>query len=75
SLRRVMQLAPGNQHAYNALGYSLADRNIRLPEALELIQKAADLAPEDPFIADSLGWVLFRMGRAEQAETQMRRAY
>ena len=75
SLRRVMQLAPGNQHAYNALGYSLADRNIRLPEALELIQKAADLAPEDPFIADSLGWVLFRLGRAEQAETQMRRAY
>jgi len=75
SLRRVMQLAPGNQHAYNALGYSLADRNVRLPEALELIQKAADLAPEDAFIADSLGWVLFRMGRAEQAETQMRRAY
>jgi Flp pilus assembly protein TadD len=75
SLRRVMQLAPGNQHAYNALGYSLADRNIRLPEALELIQKAADLAPEDPFIADSLGWVLFRLGRNEQAETQMRRAY
>ncbi|WP_343653561.1 tetratricopeptide repeat protein [Herbaspirillum sp.] len=75
SLRRVMQLAPGNQHAYNALGYSLADRNVRLPEALELIQKAADMAPEDAFIADSLGWVLFRMGRLEQAETQMRRAY
>ncbi|WP_343585828.1 tetratricopeptide repeat protein [Herbaspirillum sp.] len=75
SLRRVMKLAPGNQHAYNALGYSLADRNIRLPEALELIQKAADMAPQDAFIADSLGWVQFRMGRLEQAETQMRLAY
>ncbi|EIJ46267.1 TPR repeat containing protein [Herbaspirillum sp. GW103] len=74
-LRRVMQLAPGNQHAYNALGYSLADRNIRLPEALELIQKAADLAPDDAFIADSLGWVLFRLGRMQEAETQMRHAY
>lgn len=75
SLRRVMSLAPGNQHAYNALGYSLADRNVRLPEALELIQKAADMAPQDAFIADSLGWIQFRMGQAEQAETQMRRAY
>ncbi|KAF1042450.1 MAG: Beta-barrel assembly-enhancing protease [Herbaspirillum frisingense] len=75
SLRRVISLAPGNQHAYNALGYSLADRNVRLPEALELIQKAADMAPQDAFIADSLGWIQFRMGRLEQAETQMRRAY
>jgi tetratricopeptide (TPR) repeat protein len=75
SLRRVISLAPGNQQAYNALGYSLADRNIRLPEALELIQKAADMAPQDAFIADSLGWIQFRMGKLEQAETQMRRAY
>ncbi|MFJ3059057.1 tetratricopeptide repeat protein [Herbaspirillum sp. NPDC087042] len=75
SLRRVMKLAPGNQQAYNALGYSLADRNVRLPEALELIQKAADMAPDDAFIADSLGWVQFRMGQVEQAETQLRRAY
>ncbi len=75
SLRRVMKLAPGNQQAYNALGYSLADRNVRLPEALELIQKAADMAPDDAFIADSLGWVQFRMGQVERAETQLRRAY
>ena len=75
SLRRVMHLAPANQHAYNALGYSLADRNVRLPEALELIRKAADLAPQDPFIADSLGWVQFRMGQLSEAEAQMRRAY
>ncbi|MFL9926714.1 tetratricopeptide repeat protein [Herbaspirillum lusitanum] len=75
SLRRVMKLAPGNQHAYNALGYSLADRNVRLPEALSLIQKAADMAPEDAFIADSLGWVQYRMGKLSDAETQMRKAY
>ncbi|WDZ95432.1 tetratricopeptide repeat protein [Herbaspirillum sp. WKF16] len=75
SLRRVISLAPGNQHAYNALGYSLADRNIRLPEALELIRKAAEMAPQDAFIADSLGWIQFRMGQLDQAETQMRRAY
>lgn len=75
SLRRVIQLAPGNQHAYNALGYSLADRNTRLPEALELIQKAADMAPQDAFIADSLGWIQFRLGQLNEAEAQMRRAY
>lgn len=75
SLRRVMKLAPGNQHAYNALGYSLADRNIRLPEALALIQKASEMAPQDAFIADSLGWVQYRMGKLQEAETEMRRAY
>ncbi len=74
-LRRIMQVAPDNQHAYNALGYSLADRNIRLQEAYDLIRKASDLAPEDPFIMDSLGWVEFRLGRYEQAEKTLRRAF
>ncbi len=75
SLRRIIELAPDNQHAYNALGYSLADRNLRLPEALALLQKASELAPEDPFIMDSVGWVHFRMGRLDQAEDYLRRAY
>ncbi|MGB7481735.1 MAG: tetratricopeptide repeat protein [Burkholderiaceae bacterium] len=75
ALRRIMQLAPKNQHAYNALGYSLADRNLRLPEALELIQKALQLAPEDPFILDSMGWVQYRLGRLQEAEDYLRRAY
>jgi tetratricopeptide (TPR) repeat protein len=75
SLRKIMQIAPDNQHAYNALGYSLADRNIRLAEAYELISKAVSLAPEDPFIADSLGWVQFRMGNLPQAEATLTRAY
>lgn len=75
SLRRLIQLAPHNQHAYNALGYSFAERNIRLPEAFELVQKALSLAPEDPFIMDSMGWVQFRLGKLKEAEELLRRAY
>lgn len=75
SLRRVMALAPDNQHAYNALGYSLAERGIRLPEAHALIEKALQMAPGDPFIMDSMGWVQFRMGDLAAAETALRRAY
>jgi tetratricopeptide (TPR) repeat protein len=75
SLRTVMQQAPDNHHAYNALGYSLAERNVRLQEALELIDKALKLAPGDPFIMDSMGWVQFRLGNLNAAETQLRQAY
>lgn len=75
SLRRVMALAPDNQHAYNALGYSLAERGIRLQEAHALIEKALQMAPGDPFIMDSMGWVQFRMGNLAAAETALRRAY
>jgi Flp pilus assembly protein TadD len=75
ALRKVMKLAPTNQHAYNALGYSLAERNVRLPEALVLIEKALSLTPDDPFILDSLGWVQFRLGKLQAAETALRRAY
>lgn len=74
-LRKIIKLAPDNQHAYNALGYAFADRNIRLPEALTLIQKALQLAPEDPFILDSMGWVQFRLGHLKQAEEYLRHAY
>ena len=75
SLREMIKIAPDNQHAYNALGYSFADRNVRLPEAFDLIAKANELAPEDPYIMDSLGWVEFRLGRFEKAEATLRRAY
>jgi tetratricopeptide (TPR) repeat protein len=75
TLRRVMVLAPENQQAYNALGYSLAERNMRLPEALQLIRKAQGMAPDDPFIMDSMGWVQYRMGNLDEAEAQLRRAY
>lgn len=75
SLRKLIKLAPQNQHAYNALGYSLADRNVRLEEAEQLIQRALELAPQDPFIMDSLGWVEFRLGRLSSAEQILRKAY
>ena len=75
SLRRVMALAPDNQHAYNALGYSLAERGLRLEEAHALIEKALQMAPGDPFIMDSMGWVQFRMGNLAAAENALRRAY
>ncbi len=61
-LRKLIQLKPDNAHAYNALGYSLAERGAQLPEALKLIRKAVELSPEDPYIMDSLGWVYYRMG-------------
>jgi tetratricopeptide (TPR) repeat protein len=75
TLRRVIELKPDHHHAYNALGYSLAERNQRLPEARELIAKALDMAPNDPFITDSLGWVEFRLGNHEQALVHLKRAY
>ena len=75
SLRKIMAIAPKNQNAYNALGYSLAERNIRLEEAYTLVAKALELAPEDPFIMDSMGWVQFRLGRLKESEELLRRAY
>jgi tetratricopeptide (TPR) repeat protein len=75
SLRRLIQLKPDHAHAYNALGYSFAERNLRLPEARKLIERALELAPEDYYIVDSLGWVLYRMGDLKGAAEQLRRAY
>lgn len=75
TLRAVIAQAPDNHHAYNALGYSLAERNVRLPEALVLIGKALQMAPDDPFILDSMGWVHYRLGDLKQAEAYLRRAY
>ena len=75
ALRKIIRLAPDNQHAYNALGYSYAERNIRLQEAYALIEKALKLTPEDPFIMDSMGWVQFRLGKLQEAEDFLRRAY
>lgn len=66
-LRGLMKAKPNDAHAFNALGYSLADRNIRLNEARELILKAVQLAPRDPFIQDSLGWLEYRAGNVEEA--------
>lgn len=75
NLRRVIAMRPTNAHAYNALGYSLADRNERLAEAYVLIETAHKLAPEDSYILDSLGWVLFRQGRHQEALGHLQRAH
>jgi len=74
-LRQVIALDPEHAHAYNALGYTLADRGQRLPEALDLITQALELAPEDPFILDSMGWVKYRMGDLPAAAEYLKRAY
>lgn len=74
-LRKIIQLKPDHAHAYNALGYTLADRTTRYAEALELIQKAVKLAPEDAFILDSLGWVNFKLGHLDEASTVLKSAF
>ena len=74
-LRKVMALKPDHHHAFNALGYSMAERNDRLPEAKALIVRALAMAPEDPFITDSLGWVEYRLGNFAEAARLLRLAY
>jgi predicted Zn-dependent protease len=74
-LRQLIAAKPDYQQAYNALGYSFAERNVRLPEAKQLIQKALQLTPGDPYITDSLGWVEFRMGNKAEAIKILQTAY
>jgi len=75
ALKKIMEIEPNSQQAYNALGYSLADRNLRLEEAYKLIDNALKLAPNDAFIMDSMGWVQFRLGKLKEAEDWLRRSY
>jgi tetratricopeptide (TPR) repeat protein len=74
-LRQLIAAKPDHAQAYNALGYSMADRSVRLPEAKALIQKALEFAVGDPFITDSLGWVEFRMGNQAEAVKILEAAY
>ena len=74
-LRVVISSKPDHHHAYNALGYSLAERNMRLTEARQLVLKALDIAPGDPFIMDSLGWVEFRNGNLEESRRILQGAF
>ena len=74
-LRQLMAAKPDFHHAYNALGYSMAERNVRLPEAKQLIQKALEFAPGDPYISDSLAWVEFRLGNKAEALRILETAY
>lgn len=74
-LRALMAQKPDYHHAHNALGYALADRNTRLDEAKALILKALEMAPGDPFITDSLGWVEYRLGNLPVAAQLLRQAF
>jgi len=74
-LRDLIVRFPDYAHAYNALGYALADRGQDLPQARELILRALALAPDDPFIQDSLGWVEFRLGNLDEARRVLQAAY
>jgi len=75
NLKRLIKLRPDHAHAYNALGYTLADRTQRISEAHGLIETALKLAPDDPFIMDSMGWVLYRMGRGKEGLDYLQRAF
>lgn len=75
NLRKLIELKPDNAHAYNALGYSLADRSMRLDEAQQLVTTALQLAPDDAFIVDSMGWVLYRKGDLAGALQHLQRAF
>ncbi|WP_082876786.1 tetratricopeptide repeat protein [Hydrogenophaga crassostreae] len=74
-LRQIIAAKPDHHHAYNALGYSLADRGVRLSEAKQLIEKAVELQPDDAYIQDSLAWVEFRSGNALRALEILRSAF
>jgi len=74
-LRTLIAARPDDANAYNALGYSLADHNMRLPEAIALIKKALELSPNNPFITDSLAWAEFRSGNFAEAVRLLRSAY
>ena len=75
NLTQLIKLRPDHAHAYNALGYTFADRNQRIDEAYRLIETALKLAPDDPFIQDSMGWVLYRMGRNKEGLDYLQRAF
>lgn len=74
-LRKVIKLKPDYAHAYNALGYTLVEKTDRLAEAAELLDKAISLAPEDPFILDSMGWLNYRKGNLDKAREFLERAW
>lgn len=75
SLRKLIQIKPDYAHAYNALGYSLLERNVRIAEGIELVEKALQLAPDDIAIMDSVGWGYFRSGKLDESVAMLRKAY
>ena len=73
-LRSILSREPNNAQALNALGYTLADKTDRYEEAYEFISRALELKPDDYYVLDSMGWVLYRLGRHQEALEYLRRA-
>ncbi len=74
-IRKLMKIAPNDAHAYNALGYSLLDRKVRIPEAMKLVEKAYQLAPDDAAITDSMGWGYYLQGNLDKSLEFLNRAF
>ena len=74
-LRKILDLTPNDPNAMNALGYTLADRTDRYQEAFVLIEKALEQKPESAAILDSMGWVLLKLGRLNEAEPHFKKAW
>jgi tetratricopeptide (TPR) repeat protein len=74
-LMQIISMQPEDSRALNHLGYMLADQTTRHEEALELIERAIAISPDDPAIIDSFGWALYKVVRYEEALVQMRRAF
>jgi tetratricopeptide (TPR) repeat protein len=74
-LRKLIQIKPDHAHAYNALGYSLLERNVRIKEAVVLVEKALALTPDDHAIMDSVGWGYYRSGRLDESIAMLQRAF
>jgi tetratricopeptide (TPR) repeat protein len=74
-MRKLIEIEPGNAQAYNALGYGLLERNERIPEAMKLVEKAYQLAPDDVGIIDSMGFGYYRLGNLPKSLEFLRRAY
>ncbi len=74
-MRKVIQISPEYAQAYNALGYGLLERNERIPEAVALVEKALQLAPDDVSIMDSVGWGYYRSGKLDDSVKMLRRAF
>jgi tetratricopeptide (TPR) repeat protein len=72
--RKSLALSPDQANVLNYLGYSMIEKRINIPEAMDMIRKAVELKPNDGYIVDSLGWAHYHMGEYEEATKHMERA-
>jgi len=75
TLRKLLQVAPAHAQAYNALGYSFLERNVRIEEGMKLVEKAYQLEPDDAAITDSMGWGYYRLGKLDKSAEFLQRAF